>query len=470
MSVIIDQKEQGIFHELSSDLRLILNSNGAIEEWNEQAAAFFSLIDEAQSFFETLPTSYRQEVFTYFKEMANSIGETRKKILFHSINGKYVEVVYNGKFENNRIYLSGHLIESNDKLSILPLHYGTIEQSLKLNEFTTNSLDIAILVLTKNSTIEYINKRCLTLLELDIEDDSYRNADFTQVNTPNFLKQKILEIHNEVFDNKSFKERICYDDEMLFQIQGIFFEHMEKTFFIIHDRSYQQKFENLLIYKQQMESVSQISAGMAHELRNPLSVIKGFIQLSQITNNWSKYYDTIMAEISRMNSIIEDFLSVSRKKVNKQAIQPQHIFQSLVYIFQSECLLHNIDFDFEIEKVEEEVVVNEAMIKQVMLNLLRNAIEAFPEYQKNKFFLLRAKKSDVFYEITVMDNGKGMAEDVLDRIGKPFFTTKEKGNGLGIPLCKKIIEDHDGELFIDSKLGEGSTFCFRLPLQQKKPE
>ncbi|MFE7061087.1 ATP-binding protein [Sutcliffiella sp. NPDC057660] len=467
MSFIIDQKEQDIFRALSSDLRLILNVNGSIEEWNEHAASFFSLMDEDRSFFITFPSSYRDKVFTYIQELVMANGEMRKKILFHRIDGKYIEVVYNGKFVENRIYLSGTVIESNDVMSILPLHYGSIEQSLKLNEFTTNSLDVAILVLTKQATIEYINKRCLTVLELDVEEDTYRNADFSSIHTPSFLKQKLMEIHEEVYLNKVFKERICYDDEMLFQIQGVYFEQTEKVFFIIHDRSYQQKFENLLIYKQQMESVSQISAGMAHELRNPLSVIKGFIQLSQITNNWSKYYDTIMAEINRMNSIIEDFLSVSRKKVKKQPIQPQQIFRSLVYIFQSECLLHNIDFDFEIDEVEDQVVVNEAMIKQVMLNFLRNAIEAYPDNQKSKFFLLRAKKMDMFYEITVMDNGKGMAEDVLDRIGKPFFTTKEKGNGLGIPLCKKIIEDHDGELFIDSKLGEGSTFCYRLPLHKK---
>ena len=467
MSFIIDQKEQDIFRTLSSDLRLILNVNGSIEEWNEHAAFFFSWMDEDRSFFMAFPNSYREKVYTYIQELVMANGEMRKKILFHRVDGNSIEVVYNGMYSENRIYLSGTVIENNNGMSILPLHYGNIEQSHILNEFLTNSLDAAVLVLTKQATITYINKRCLTVLELDMEENAYLNADFPSIPTPSFLKQKLMEIHEEVYTNKIFKERICYDDELLFQIQGVYFEQTENVFFIIHDRSYQQKFENLLIYKQQMESVSQISAGMAHELRNPLSVIKGFIQLSQITDNWSKYYDTIMAEINRMNSIIEDFLSVSRKKVKKQPIEPQQIFRSLVYIFQSECLLHNIDFDFEIEEVEEHVVVNEAMIKQVMLNFLRNAIEAYPEDQKSKVFLLRAKKSDSFYEITVRDNGKGMTEDVLDRIGKPFFTTKEKGNGLGIPLCKKIIENHDGELFIDSKKGEGSTFCYRLPLHKK---
>jgi signal transduction histidine kinase len=469
LSFILDEKEQDIFQHLSSDLRIILNSNGLIDEWNERASTFLSLLGEERSFFHSFPSSYRQEVYTYLKGILDANGENIKKILFHRINGRYYEVVYNGKLSNNRIYLSGQIIENKNTSSVLPLHYGTIEQSLKVNEFMTNSLDIAILVLSKGGKIEYINNRCITLLELEVEEN-YINEEFRSLATPVSLKDKLNEIYNEVLENKSFKERICYDDEMLYQIQGLLFERTEKVFFIIHDRSYQQKFENLLIYKQQMESVSQISAGMAHELRNPLSVIKGFIQLSQITNNWSKYYDTIMAEINRMNSIIEDFLSVSRKKVKKQAILPQKIFQSLVYIFQSECLLHNIDFDFEIEEVEDPVFVNEAMIKQVMLNFLRNAIEAYPAEQKNKLFVLRAKKTDSFYEITVVDNGKGMAEDVLELVGKPFFTTKEKGNGLGIPLCKKIIEDHDGELFIDSQIGEGSTFCYRLPLHTEKPE
>ncbi len=469
MSFIIDEKEQDIFQHLSADLRIIINPNGFIEEWNERASTFLSSLEEDRSFFLGFPSSYRHEVYIYLQEITEAEGKPVKRILFHRINGSFYEVAYTGVLSGERIYLSGHVIENKDATTVLPLHYGTIEQSLKVNEFMTHSLDIAILVLSKGGKIEYINKRCLTLLELDVEED-YINLEFDEILTPVFLKDKLFEIYEEVLANKKFKERICYDDEMLFQIQGILFERSQKVFFIIHDRSYQQKFENLLIYKQQMESVSQISAGMAHELRNPLSVIKGFIQLSQITNNWSKYYDTIMAEINRMNSIIEDFLSVSRKKVKKQLIPPQNIFQSLVYIFQSECLLHNIDFDVEIDEVDEHVLVNEAMIKQVMLNFLRNAIEAYPPEQKNKLFLLRAKKVDSFYEITVIDNGKGMAEDVLERVGKPFFTTKEKGNGLGIPLCKKIIEDHDGELFIDSKVGDGSTFCYRLPLLDEKPE
>ncbi|CAG9619331.1 two-component system sensor histidine kinase NtrB [Sutcliffiella rhizosphaerae] len=463
MSFIIDKKEQNIFQKLSSDLRIILNANGFIEEWNEQASKFLDSIGEERSFFLSFPSSNRNEVYTYLQQIIKADGKSLKRFLFHRLNGTYYEVAYSGLYSDGRIYLSGHIIEGKDSSVVLPLHYGTIEQSLKVNEFMTNLLDIAILVLSKGGNIEYINNRCMTLLELDV-DESYNNLAFQDLLTPVFLKEKLYEIYEEVLANKTFKERICYDDDMLFQIQGIHFERSQKVFFIIHDRSYQQRFENLLIYKQQMESVSQISAGMAHELRNPLSVIKGFIQLSQITNNWNKYYDTIMAEINRMNAIIEDFLAVSRKKVKKQSVQPQAIFQSLVYIFQSECLLHNIDFDFEIDEVEENVIVNEAMIKQVMLNFLRNAIEAYPADQKNKLFLLRAKRIDSFYEIKVIDNGRGMNAEVLDRIGKPFFTTKEKGNGLGIPLCKKIIEDHDGELFIDSKLGEGSTFCFRLPL------
>ncbi|QFT89872.1 Sporulation kinase E [Bacillus sp. THAF10] len=468
MSFIIDKKEQDIFQKLNSEIRLILNTNGFIEEWNTHANKFLAYLEEERSFFLSFPSTYRHEVYAYLKDIMEAEGKSVKRFLFHRVNGKFHEVCYTGVFSGERLYLSGYVIENKESSVVLPLHYGTIEQSLKVNEFMTNSLDIAILVLSKGGKIEYINHRCLTLLELDVDED-YVNLEFEELLTPVFLKDKLYEIYEEVLGNKKFKERICYDDEVLYQIQGIFFERSDKVFFIIHDRSYQQKFENLLVYKQQMESVSQISAGMAHELRNPLSVIKGFIQLSQITNNWSKYYDTIMAEINRMNSIIEDFLSVSRKKVKKQVILPQRIFQSLVYIFQSECLLHNIDFDFDIDEVDEYVLVNEAMIKQVMLNFLRNAIEAYPKDQKNKLFLLRAKKFDTFYEIKVIDNGKGMNEDVLDRIGKPFFTTKEKGNGLGIPLCKKIIEDHEGELFVNSKIGEGSTFCFRLPLISEKP-
>src|SRR5699024_6923000 len=118
--------------------------------------------------------------------------------------------------------------------------------------------------------------------------------------------------------------------------------------------------------------------------------IQGFIQLSNITENFSRYYDTILSEISRMNQIIEDFLSISRKKVEKKYLKPADLLESIKALIQSECLLHGINFDYKLHNNDGYLYVNESMIKQVMLNLLRNTIEAYEEETKNRYFRLHA--------------------------------------------------------------------------------
>nr|WP_239549202.1 HAMP domain-containing sensor histidine kinase [Scopulibacillus daqui] len=212
-----------------------------------------------------------------------------------------------------------------------------------------------------------------------------------------------------------------------------------------------------------MESVSHLAAGFAHELRNPLSVIRGFIQLSGLTNNIEKYYKTILSEIDRMNEIIEDFLSLSRNNSRKQVQEPNELFHSLIPLIRSECILRNITFDYQFEKTNRRIYFDKSMIKQIILNLLRNAVEAFEEKQNDKRFEIRTKALKDVYQVTVSDNGPGMEKSVLEKLGKPFFTTKENGTGIGLPLCKKIIKDHEGEFYIDSKLGEGTTITFTLP-------
>ncbi|WP_051314672.1 ATP-binding protein [Alteribacter aurantiacus] len=238
----------------------------------------------------------------------------------------------------------------------------------------------------------------------------------------------------------------------------------------VKDETVEHRFEQLLTYKQQMESVSQIAAGVAHELRNPLSVIKGFIQLSKLSNSLNKYYETISSEIDRMNLIIEDFLSMSRKKIDKKYILPSELIESMLMIFRSECLLHDIDFSFAIRHSKKYLYVNDQMIRQVTLNVLRNSIEAYEKEGNDRKFTMHTSVKEEHYIIELQDFGPGMPEIVLNDIYKPFFTTKDKGTGIGIPLCKRIVEEHEGSFSIESEVGQGTLVRISLPLYEEPEE
>ncbi|MCM3712859.1 HAMP domain-containing histidine kinase [Alkalihalobacillus oceani] len=273
-----------------------------------------------------------------------------------------------------------------------------------------------------------------------------------------------LDLLEETIQTKKRQEDDYEDEEANYRIRVAPYVAEESLYIILEDRSLQKQFEHLLTFHHQMEAVSHIAAGVAHELRNPLSVIKGFLQLAKLTNEFEKYYDTILSELNRMNGIIEDFLSVSRKKIDRKRQSPVQIMESLIEIIKAECLLHDVELNIELTETTRLVHVNESMVKQVMLNLLRNSIEAYGEANKNRTLWIGTKMENDHYVVYVKDNGKGMPESVLKQIGKPFFTTKESGTGIGIPLCKKIIEDHGGSFKIESTYNVGTTVTVTLPL------
>lgn len=237
---------------------------------------------------------------------------------------------------------------------------------------------------------------------------------------------------------------------------------------MIYDFSYEKKYANLLAYQDQMKSVSYLSAGVAHELRNPLSVIKGFLQLSMLTDSFDKYAQTILSETDRMNEIIDNFLSVARKKMKKEIMTPKYLLNSVIDIIRSECLMQGVHFQSRVEPITGQLEVNESSFKQIILNALRNSIEAFPEGRRRNIFSLQSYQEGDTIVIELSDNGSGIPEDVLEEIEKPFYTTKEKGTGIGIPLCKKIMDDHDGTFQIDSTVGKGTTITLRFPLFEEE--
>ncbi|WP_257008300.1 two-component system sensor histidine kinase NtrB [Bacillus sp. FJAT-45350] len=304
-----------------------------------------------------------------------------------------------------------------------------------------------------------------TFLELfgEVSLDFIRYKEISLFEAKHVLIYPILQLIQQIQETYQSNYVEYEKEELFYHIKGIPSKDNRSIYLFVYDYSLEKRFENLVTFHHQMEEVSQIAAGVAHELRNPLSVIKGFLQLAELTNGYQKYSGTIMSELNRMNGIIEDFLSVSRKKTERKIQEPDLIMTSLVEIIKSECLLHNVTFKHHIERTDEKVEVNEPMIKQVMLNLLRNSIEAYENKQDRSFELTTFRYGD-YYKIVVEDNGPGMNHEVLAQLGKPFFTTKEKGTGVGIPLCKKIIEDHGGSFEISSEINQGTTIEINLPL------
>ncbi|SER69623.1 two-component system sensor histidine kinase NtrB [Salipaludibacillus aurantiacus] len=429
---------QAIIH-LSSDFSLILNETLETEDVVLQDSSLLKLISEPyQNFFPR--GKFEEFIFTIDKE-----EKPVKEIfsLFTSDQEIFVEC--------KGLKIKGKIIIVGNKRSSL------VKRRIDLME----KVPIPALLLDDKGYIVTCNshyKKLHTQLGLPVKICPSVEAG-KELHPVYYIYERMLK---ELVNTKRDVTKEYRREEVRLVIQGVV--DGDHYIIMLKDESFQKRFEQLLTYQQQMQAVSQIAAGVAHELRNPLSVIKGFIQLSKLSNSLTTYYDTIYSEINRMNQIIEDFLSISRKKIDKRYVQPEDLIESMLMIFRSECTLHDVEFTYHIQESSHYLYVNEQMIKQVLINVMRNAIEAYEGQTKNRSFLLTTFIIKESYFIQLKDEGPGIPADLIDKINEPFFTTKDKGTGIGIPLGKQILEEHKGEFIINSEPGKGTVITLQLPL------
>ncbi|GLB60782.1 ATP-binding protein [Cytobacillus sp. NCCP-133] len=239
-------------------------------------------------------------------------------------------------------------------------------------------------------------------------------------------------------------------------------KYIERTAIEIHEASLASDY---------MANVDQLAAGIAHEIRNPLTTVKGFIQLLKpylFEIGKEQYADIALGEINRANEIIYEFLNTAKPAKNiKTDIAINKIIKEMAILFDSEARLQNIDLSIELSNADPYVAGDSKQIKQVLVNIIKNALEAL-QYNKRPQSCIQIK-SEVKHSksiIIVGDNGPGMAQETLDQLFTPFFTTKEKGTGIGLMVCKKIIEAHEGCILINSQPDAGTIFKIELPLSK----
>ncbi|MBM7588951.1 diguanylate cyclase (GGDEF)-like protein [Brevibacillus fulvus] len=235
-----------------------------------------------------------------------------------------------------------------------------------------------------------------------------------------------------------------------------------------HKRAVWLKREEELFRSEKLKVVGELAAGMAHEIRNPLTTIKGFLQISAKSNyNIKPWFDVIMEEIMRMNELTAEFLQFSKPHISN--LKPEPIvdcIRRVLSLTESEALARGHNIVLETPLSDSLLLMDRDKIVQVLLNLIRNAFEAMEAPGEVSIRTILADK-DILIEIE--DTGCGIAEEVLSKIFDPFYTTKESGTGLGLSICQKIIQDHGGSLHVRSIVNCGTVFSIRLPVCEQEP-
>ncbi|WP_409294567.1 ATP-binding protein [Peribacillus sp. SCS-26] len=230
---------------------------------------------------------------------------------------------------------------------------------------------------------------------------------------------------------------------------------------IIRDLTENRQIEDYMKNSEKLKITGEIAAGVAHEIRNPLTVIGGFVQmLLEEDSSRQHYYMIIQKEISRMNSIISEFLMLSKPHAANMKIHDiKELIQEIVVLYQPEAHFKNVDIILDLPREEYFILCEGNQMKQVFINILKNSFEALT---CGGFIKISVQK-DKHIHIVIEDNGDGIPDQILSQIGKPFFTTKEEGTGLGLMITERIIEQHKGTLKISSRVEEGTRLTITLP-------
>jgi two-component system, sporulation sensor kinase C len=225
--------------------------------------------------------------------------------------------------------------------------------------------------------------------------------------------------------------------------------------------------ENLSIQSEKMGVIAQMSAAIAHEVRNPLTSIFGFIQLLKEHKQLKEeYIDVIFSEIDRINLVLSEMLLLAKPQVvSFKKIDLNQTLEHVIALVTSEANMKSIQLSLQISSSNPIWIYGEEnRLKQVFINIIKNAIEAMDSGGKIEIY------QDVhndFVSIYVKDYGPGIPKELIRMLGQPFYTSKEKGTGLGLTICFKIIENHKGKIHITSEVGAGTTFEVILPVYQE---
>ncbi len=254
-------------------------------------------------------------------------------------------------------------------------------------------------------------------------------------------------------DTTIYTEMVCipttYYGEMAVQV-------------ILRDISYRKQTEELMLRSEKLSIAGQLAAGIAHEIRNPLTAIKGFLQIMQpdITN-YSQYFHIIFSELNRIEMILSELLMLAKpQETNFRKTNLVTLLNDVAILLETQGNMNNVSIKQEHSLPNLVINCDKNQLKQVFINLFKNAIDAMPKGGK---VTVKTEQLNKTVKITVMDEGEGIPPEFLKRIGEPFLTTKENGNGLGLMITYKIIENHSGHMYIDSEVGKGSIFTIILP-------
>jgi signal transduction histidine kinase len=373
---------------------------------------------------------------------------------------------------------------------------GKYKQLFKLEVFNQSllaSVPSGIIATGKNREISFIN--AIACRMFDITESRAQGKKFDQV--LNFSEPLIRVLNDPDSINESGEEIVVINSlekRMILSVRArrlrdledlnIFAENINIDYSevnsivpgmvaIISDITETSRLREEASRNRSLASLGQLAAGVAHEIRNPLSAINGFAELLKRSlsddHKCLRYASRVLEEVKNLDSLVTDVLDFARPQIpNFIRCSPKNIVSEALEIVCADKKFETITIRKDLKELPESIYLDKNQIRQVLINIIRNACQAC---EKNgEIDITSFTDSAGQFTISISDNGRGISEYEIENLFNPFFTTKEEGTGLGLSICYKIMQAHGGTINVESKEPGGSTFNLVLPVNRNEPE
>ncbi len=341
------------------------------------------------------------------------------------------------------------------------------ERGLLENIF--NSLTEGILVLDFDNNPVYINKRLNEIMSIDV-NDLFGSFSFYDKRLAHLILESKEEFKDEIVEIMEPRHRLLNVGKLeLLSGEG----KPLGAIVIIDDITQERKAQEEKASGERFATLSQLAAGVAHEVGNPLNALQIHLELLKKkirklpSKSQEKLIDSvkiIKEEISRLDKIVNQFLEASRPSLLKlEEAKIENTLKELIAFLSPEFEKNDIEIKESYSPHIPSFLFDSQQIKQALLNIFKNSIEAMPE--GGNIYVSTFLRGDRI-EIVIRDEGVGIAENNLYRIFEPYFTTKKDGSGLGLMITYRIIKAHGGDIKFKSKVGEGTEITVILPLKR----
>lgn len=433
---------------------LVLNTSCQIESLNEQATQLLQLkefdvlhLDESSvKVWERLVKQMSQDEF-YHCVLNIKLVESFEKFNFVCHFDRKNNLIY-ARIKKHQMY-NNQIHKKLDQLTVLfkEFNHGLIISSIEGKIIDLNDQAAKILGLEKSLLI-----------------NRHHDQLFENFNDQHLVSQYSFELSCNGQANLVISKKMN-DCIKWYKIESKMNLKVQQIYTTITDETEKHVLKQKLKHQSNLEMIGQMAATIAHEIRNPMTSINGFIELLKInsTGENTKYLSIMKSEIERMDKILSEVLSLS-KPVERQTevFSVTKITKELIEIMNPLANQNNISLQVKAEMpINSMILGNENRIKQMLMNLVKNAIEDMDNGGNITIFLKNIKDK---IQVTVCDEGRGIEKEVIANLFQPFFTTKTNGTGLGLQLVKQVVEEHNGTIYVNSVVNEGTSFVIELPL------